>query len=109
MQAQTIKHSHHVCLPTRYNLKKQVHELKEYTIRIYKTCVRPVMTYAVETRAETSITKGLLGTTETRTLNCITSNALRDTIRNEDIRNICEIQDVIQDGPESGNECGETM
>jgi len=67
------------------------------------------MTYAVETRAETSITKGLLGTTETRTLSCITSNALRDTIRNEDIRNICEIQDVIQDGPESGNECGETM
>jgi len=37
-------------------------------IRIYKTRVRSVIIYAIETRAEITITKRLLGTTEIRTL-----------------------------------------
>jgi len=43
------------------------------------------MTYAIETRAETNITKRLL----MRTLRCITGSTLRDRIRN-----ICRIQVV---------------
>jgi len=64
-------------------------------IRIYKTCMRSVMIY-IETRAETTITKCPLRSMEMRILRCITGNILRDGIRNEDIRNICEIQNVIR-------------
>jgi len=37
-------------------------------VRIYKSYVRPDMTYAIETRAENAATKRLLRTTEMRTL-----------------------------------------
>lgn len=40
-------------------------------VRIYKACVRPVLTYAVETRAETAKTKQIFRTTEMRTLRAI--------------------------------------
>jgi len=57
------------------------------------TCVTSVMTNAIETRAERAIIiKRLLGTTEMRTLRCITSNTLWDRL----LRSICEIQDVIR-------------
>jgi len=39
---------------------------------------------------------GLLRTTEMRTLGYITGDTLRDRIYNENIRNICEIQDIIR-------------
>jgi hypothetical protein len=41
-------------------------------IKIYRTCVRPVMTYAIE--AGITISKRLLRSTEMRTLRCITAN-----------------------------------
>lgn len=65
-------------------------------VRIYKTCVRPVMTYAIETRAENTITKRLLRTTEMRTLRSIAGYTLYDQKRSEEIREICEIQDVVR-------------
>lgn len=40
----------------------------ESKTRIYKTCVRPVMIYAIETRAETAATKQILKTTEMKIL-----------------------------------------
>jgi hypothetical protein len=40
----------------------------ESKIRIYKTCMRPILTYAAETRAETSKTKQLLRSAEMRVL-----------------------------------------
>lgn len=46
-------------------------------MRIYKTCIRPIMTYAAETRAETTPTKRILRTAEMRTLRNITGNTLR--------------------------------
>ena len=64
--------------------------------RIYKTCVRPIMTYAIETRAENSTTKRLLQTTEMRTLRGITGCSLRDHIRSNDIRTQCGILDVVR-------------
>ncbi|XP_044760217.1 uncharacterized protein LOC123317675 [Coccinella septempunctata] len=65
-------------------------------VRIYKTCVRPVMTYAIETRAENTATKRLLRTTEMRALRSIAGYALLDRKRNEEIREICDIQDVVR-------------
>ena len=40
----------------------------ESKVRIYKTNVRPVLTYASETRAETTYTQQLLRTTEMKTI-----------------------------------------
>lgn len=36
--------------------------------RRYKTCVQPILTYAVETKAEASTTKKIIRTTEMKTL-----------------------------------------
>lgn len=68
----------------------------ENKVRVYKTCVRSIMTYAMEMRTKTTATKRLLRTAEMRILKCITGNTLRDRIRNEDICNTCKIQDVIR-------------
>lgn len=65
-------------------------------VRIYKSCVRPIMTYAAETRAESSKTKRLMRTTEMKILRSITGKTLRDRIRSEDIRTTCETQDVVR-------------
>ncbi|XP_072764658.1 uncharacterized protein [Anoplolepis gracilipes] len=65
-------------------------------IRIYKTCIRPVLTYAAETRAETSKTKRMMRTTEMRILRTIKGVSLRDRIRSSDIRREFELQDVVR-------------
>lgn len=65
-------------------------------VRIYKTCVRPIMTYAIETRAENTTTKRLLRSTEMRTLRSITGYTLLDHKRSEEIREICEVQDIVR-------------
>jgi hypothetical protein len=66
--------------------------------KIYKTCVRPVMTYGIETRADTVRTKALLRTSEMRILRCITGKTLRDRIRNTEIRRMCEAEDIVRWG-----------
>jgi hypothetical protein len=63
------------------------------------------MTRVIETKAETSITKRLLRTMEMRTFRGAPLATRRDRIRNEDIRNSCEIQD----GLKSEDEHGETV
>lgn len=68
----------------------------ESKVRIYKTCVRPVMTYAVETRAENSTTKRITRTAEMRVLRSIAGYTLRDHQRNEDIRERCNVQDIVR-------------
>ncbi|XP_057652394.1 uncharacterized protein LOC130891583 [Diorhabda carinulata] len=64
--------------------------------RIYKTCVRPIMTYGAETGAETSVTKRILRTTEMKTLRTITGYTLNDIQRNTDIRERCETDDIVR-------------
>lgn len=68
----------------------------ESKTRIYKTCVRPVLTYAAETRAATSRTKQTMKTTEMRALRSIIRVTLRDKIKSETIRETCGIQDVVR-------------
>lgn len=63
---------------------------------IYKTCVRPVLTYAAETRADTTTTKCMLRTTEMQTLRSITGYTRLDKIRSEAIREKCQMQDVVR-------------
>lgn len=63
-------------------------------IRIYKTCVRPIMTYAGETRAETTSIKQYL--IEMRILRAIMGYTKYDRKTNEKIRQECGIQDVVR-------------
>jgi hypothetical protein len=67
-------------------------------VRIYKTCVRPIMTYGIESRADTVRTKNLLRTSEMKTLRNISGKTLRDRVRNTEIRRICEVEDVVRWG-----------
>ena len=62
-------------------------------LRIYKTCVRPVLTYAAEARASTITSQQLLRTTEMRIIRAIHRKTLRDRIRSKDLREVSGIQD----------------
>lgn len=55
-------------------------------MRIIKTSVRPALTYAAETRADTSKTTQMMNTVELRILRTIKGKTVRDIITNEDIR-----------------------
>ena len=66
--------------------------------RIYKTCVRHIMTYVIKTRAENATTKRLLRITKMITLRGITGCSLRDHIKSNDIRTQCGILDVVRWG-----------
>ena len=68
----------------------------ESKVRIYKTCVRPIMTYAAETRADTAKTKRMLRTTEMKTLRAITGISLMDRVRNDTIRDTTDVQDIVR-------------
>jgi hypothetical protein len=56
----------------------------ESKIRIYKTCMRPMLTYAAEIQTGTSKTKQLLRSAEMRVLRNIKGVTLRDRIRNDE-------------------------
>jgi hypothetical protein len=60
----------------------------ESKVRIYKTNVRPVLTYASETKAETTNTQQLLRTTEVKTIRAIHGKTLRDEIRSDQLRQL---------------------
>ena len=68
----------------------------ESKVRIYKTIVRPVLTYTSETRAETTYTQQLLRTIEMKTISAIHGKTLRDKIRSDQLRQLSGIQDIIK-------------
>jgi len=63
-------------------------------VRIYKTNVRPVLTYASETRAETAYTQQFLRTIEMEAIRAIYGKTLRDKIRSDRLRHLSAIQDI---------------
>ena len=58
--------------------------------------MRPVLTYASETRAETACTQQLLRTTEMKTIRAIHRKTLRDKIRSDHLRHLSGIQDIVK-------------
>jgi len=58
---------------------------KDSKVRIYKTCIRPAMTYGIEIREETKKTKRILRVAEMKTLRTIMGKTRIDRIRNTDI------------------------
>lgn len=69
---------------------------REAKIRICKTYVRPIMTYAAETRADTKKTKSMARTTEMWTLRAITGHTLRDRVLSTAIREACDVPDIVR-------------
>uniref|UniRef100_A0AAR5Q8Q0 Endonuclease/exonuclease/phosphatase domain-containing protein n=1 Tax=Dendroctonus ponderosae TaxID=77166 RepID=A0AAR5Q8Q0_DENPD len=67
-------------------------------VRIYKTCVRPILTYGIETRADTNKTKCMLRTAEMKTLRSIAGKTLRDRVRSATIRQTSKVEEVIRWG-----------
>ena len=61
-----------------------------------KNNVCPVLTYASETRAETTYTQQLLRTTEMKIIGAIQGKTLRDKIRSDQLRHLSGIQDIIK-------------
>ncbi|XP_055389323.1 uncharacterized protein LOC129618543 [Condylostylus longicornis] len=65
-------------------------------IKIYKSCVRPIMTYAAETKAETSKTKANSRAAEMKTLRQVAGRTLQDRVPSAEIRNTLDVQDVVR-------------
>lgn len=65
-------------------------------VKIYKTMVRPIITYATETRAETKKTKQKMRTAEMKILRSISGVTLRDRQTNKSVRERCSVQDVVK-------------
>lgn len=61
----------------------------ESKAKIYKTCVRSVMTCSVETIAENALT-------HIRTLRSMVGCSRLDRVRSDDIRTKCDVQDVVR-------------
>lgn len=66
----------------------------EAKVRVYKTVVRPILTYAAETRPNTAKTCQILEITEMKTLRRIMNVTRLDRMRSEDVREKCGIQKV---------------
>ena len=65
-------------------------------VRIYKTNVRPVLTYASETRADTIYSQQLLRTTEMKITMAIPGKTIREKIRSDKLRQLSGIQGIIK-------------
>jgi hypothetical protein len=66
----------------------------ESKVRIYKSNVCPVLTYASKTTAETTYTQQLLWTTE-MTIRAIHGKTRKDKIRSDQLRQLSGIKDII--------------
>ncbi|XP_057657401.1 uncharacterized protein LOC130894538 [Diorhabda carinulata] len=69
---------------------------KDSKIRIYKTCIGPIMTYGTEVREDTNKTKTMLRVAEMKTLRTIVGKTRRDRVKNTDIKEQCGIQDIVR-------------
>lgn len=66
--------------------------------RIYKSAIKPLMTYTAETKPDTVQTKRLLGTNEMRILRRITGKTLCDREKSEAIEKRARIQKTSTNG-----------
>ena len=68
----------------------------ESATKIYTAVLRPIMTCGAETRATTTKTKQLSRTTEMNTLRAILGKTRFDTMKNIDILERCNLQEVVK-------------
>ncbi|GJQ75004.1 hypothetical protein Trydic_g9625 [Trypoxylus dichotomus] len=67
----------------------------ENKVRVYKTAIRPVLTYAAETRVNITKAKNMMRAVEMKTLRTTKRVSLRDQMRSKLIREDLEIQDIV--------------
>jgi hypothetical protein len=77
-----------------YTIWRNKYMSTDCKVRIYKTGVRPLLTYASETKAETAYTQQRLRTIEMKTRRAIHGKTLRDKIRSDHLRHLSAIQDI---------------
>ncbi|XP_056637705.1 uncharacterized protein LOC130445842 [Diorhabda sublineata] len=65
-------------------------------IRIYKTCIRPIMTYGTDVREDTNKTKQMLRVAEMKTLRTIVGKTQRNRVRNTDVKEQCGILLIVR-------------
>lgn len=65
----------------------------ESKVLIYKTCIRPDLTYVAEIQADTSKAKRIIRTTEMGILRAIGEFTTWFT-RNKAVKEVCDVQDV---------------
>ncbi|CAG9833057.1 unnamed protein product, partial [Diabrotica balteata] len=66
----------------------------ESKMKVYKTTVRPILTYAAKTRTDTRKTKQQINNIEMKVLRSIAGISLRDRQSNRSIREQCKIQNI---------------
>ncbi|XP_057667256.1 uncharacterized protein LOC130900574 [Diorhabda carinulata] len=71
---------------------------KDSKVRIYKTCIKPIMTYGIETREETNKTKSMLRVAEMKMLRTKVGKTRVKRIRFTDIREQCGVRDIVRWG-----------
>ncbi|CAG9833753.1 unnamed protein product [Diabrotica balteata] len=63
-------------------------------MKVYKTTVRPILTYTAEARTNTTKTKQQINNIDMKVLRSIASISLRDRKTNRSIREHCKIQNI---------------
>lgn len=71
-------------------MEEQIHDSRKQGSHP-QACVRPIATYAAETKAETAKTKSMLRVMDMRTLRSILGINITDHIPNRSIRRLVEI------------------
>jgi len=64
-------------------------------VTIYKTILRPILTYGGESWTLTTATKSKIQTAEMRVLRLIKGVSCRDRLRNEDIRKELDVKSIL--------------
>ena len=68
--------------------------INTYRLKLKYAFIRPTLTYAAETRTDTAKTRQLLEVTEMKTLSRIINKTKGDRVRNDRIRELCEILNI---------------
>lgn len=93
VQQQIIK-ANRVAGCLNYTIWNNKHLQAEMKTRIYKSAIRPIITYTAETRPDTKKIERMVETTEMKILRRIDGKTLRDRTRSQDIRNKYNVTNI---------------
>jgi hypothetical protein len=92
--AQQINKANRIAGCLKHTIWRNKHLRTETKAKIYKTVVRPIMTYTAETRPDTTRTKRMMETCEMKIVRDITGKTLWDRQRSTDLRQNCNIENI---------------
>ncbi|XP_050512890.1 uncharacterized protein LOC126888582 [Diabrotica virgifera virgifera] len=92
--SQQVKKANRIAGCLKYTIWCNTHLRTETKPKIYRTVIRPIMTYTTETRPGTTRTKRLMQTCEMKIVRDITGKSLWDRQRSIDPRQRCNIENI---------------